>query len=177
MDRADRARMRAADVYPSYDGGFGRRSSLWVDWGSLLAPAHETSGESEIERLFREEAAIVWPTVPALVQEHWVTAGGQSYRLDFAVPSMMLAIELDGHATHSSTAAIAHDRKRQRDLEDAGWKVRRYGGQEVTRDAGAVVLDALRWAGLQERVHDCDGPEVCPRATGPWLGRRLTKSG
>lgn len=135
----------------------GFRRSRWT----AFAPTHELSGESEIERMFRQEAARTWPASPSLIPQYPVTAGGQRYRLDFAVPAMMLAIELDGHATHSSPAAIAHDRQRQRDLEDDGWKVRRYGGQEVTRDAGAVVRDALRFAGLQARAHDCDGPEVC----------------
>lgn len=105
--------------------------------------------ESEIERLFREEAARVWPADPALIREYPVTAGGQNYRLDFAVPGRMLGIELDGHATHSSPAAIASDRQRQRDLEDSGWRIRRYGGAEVMRDPAEAVADALRWAGLE----------------------------
>lgn len=106
---------------------------------------------SPIEKLFREAAARLWPDTPRLVQEHPVTAGGRSYRLDFAVTGLKKGVELDGHATHSRPEDIARNRLRQRDLEDAGWAVRRYGGQEVTRDATAVVRDVLKWCGLTER--------------------------
>jgi hypothetical protein len=106
-------------------------------------------GESEIERLFREEAARIWPAVPELVQECRVTACGSNYHLDFAIPSMMLGVELDGWETHSSPTQIAYDRRKKRDLEDAGWRVRYYGGQEVWASAGYCVRDVLRWAGLE----------------------------
>jgi hypothetical protein len=109
--------------------------------------------ESEIERLFREAVSRIWP-LPALVPQYPVTAGGENYRLDFALPSAMIGIELDGHATHSSPAAIAYDRRRKRNLEDAGWRMRYYGGQEVTRHAWWCVMDAWLWAaglGVQYR--------------------------
>ncbi|HEY1700796.1 MAG TPA: DUF559 domain-containing protein [Trebonia sp.] len=106
--------------------------------------------QSPIEVLFREAASRLWPGT--LVREHPVSAGGKSYRLDFAVPSLKKGIELDGHATHSSPGDIARDRERKRALEDAGWQVRYYGGQEVTRDADRVVRDAISWCGLKARV-------------------------
>lgn len=66
--------------------------------------------ESPVEKLFREAATTDWwPELP-LVQEHPARAGGQDYRIDFAVPDWHFGIELDGHATHSTTAAIAADR-------------------------------------------------------------------
>ena len=66
------------------------------------------------------------------------------YRLDFAHELSKTAIELDGHATHSSPDAIAYDRKRQREIEAAGWKVIRYGGKEVTSDVYRCALEAHR---------------------------------
>jgi restriction endonuclease-like protein len=113
--------------------------------------------ESEIERLFREAAELLWPADPPLVQEYEVRGldDGKAFRrLDFALPGLKMAIELDGHATHSSPDQIAADRRRQRALEDAGWKVRRYGGKEVMQDAQACVRDALKWAGLMERPRE-----------------------
>lgn len=99
-----------------------------------------------------------------------MTAGGQNYRIDFALPDARIGFELDGHATHSSTADIARDRRRQRDLEDAGWRIRRYGGAEIWHDPAGVVRDALRWAGLEPRrvrAHDCDdGSDLCPACDG-----------
>lgn len=65
-----------------------------------------------------------------------------SYRLDFALPSRKVGIELDGYRTHSSTKAIADDRKRQRWLEANGWYIIRFGGLEVFQDADGCVREA-----------------------------------
>lgn len=64
------------------------------------------------------------------------------YRIDFAYVSALIAIELDGHATHSSPAAIAADRRRQRELERLGWRFIRFGGQEVYQNADACAREA-----------------------------------
>lgn len=65
------------------------------------------------------------------------------YYVDFAYVPGQIAIELDGHATHSSPDAIAHDRKRQREIEAAGWKVIRFGGKEIYTDAYKCAKEAL----------------------------------
>jgi very-short-patch-repair endonuclease len=72
------------------------------------------------------------------------------YRLDFALPGRKIGIELDGHATHSSTKAIASDRQRQRALEASGWRIIRFGGSEVYHDATKCVREAARLAQLAE---------------------------
>lgn len=64
------------------------------------------------------------------------------YRIDFAYVSALIAIELDGHATHSSPAAIAADRRRQRELERLGWRFIRFGGQEIYQNADACAREA-----------------------------------
>jgi very-short-patch-repair endonuclease len=64
------------------------------------------------------------------------------YKLDFALPRRLIGIELDGHATHSSTAAIAADRQRQRRLEYNGWRIIRFGGAEVYADPSRCVREA-----------------------------------
>ena len=66
------------------------------------------------------------------------------YRLDFALPRIKIGIELDGHWSHSSTTAIAHDRRRQRNLEAAGWRVIRFGGREVYNDPRQCVRDTAQ---------------------------------
>lgn len=73
-----------------------------------------------------------------LEQEHPV----DRYRIDFAYVSAKIAIELDGHATHSSPAAIAADRRRQRELERLGWRFIRFGGQEIYQNADACAREA-----------------------------------
>lgn len=66
------------------------------------------------------------------------------YRVDFAHVATHTAIELDGHATHSSPDAIAYDRKRQREIEEQGWHVIRFGGKEIYSDASTAVHEAYR---------------------------------
>jgi len=61
------------------------------------------------------------------------------YRVDFAHVRTHTAIELVGQATHSTTAAIAYDCKRQREIEDMGWHVVRFGGREIFTDVEACV--------------------------------------
>src|SRR5215813_11354333 len=56
------------------------------------------------------------------------------YYVDFAHVESRFAIELDGHATHSSPKAIAQDRKRQREIEAQGWKIVRFGGLEIVQN-------------------------------------------
>lgn len=73
-----------------------------------------------------------------LTQEHQVGR----YRIDFAYVPAMMAIELDGHATHSTPSAIAADRRRQRELERLGWRFIRFGGQEVYQNADACAREA-----------------------------------
>ena len=64
------------------------------------------------------------------------------YRLDFALPGRMIGIELDGHRTHSTTQAIAADRRRQRWFEANDWYIIRFGGLEVFQDADGCVREA-----------------------------------
>jgi very-short-patch-repair endonuclease len=73
------------------------------------------------------------------------------YRLDFALPRQMIGIELDGYRTHSSTAAIAADRQRQRQLEANGWYIIRFGGLEVFQDAEGCVREAAQLAARHRR--------------------------
>jgi very-short-patch-repair endonuclease len=63
----------------------------------------------------------------------------------------MTGIELDGYRTHSSTAAIAADRQRQRHLEANGWYIIRFGGQEVFMDVEGCVREAASLAATHKR--------------------------
>ncbi len=76
--------------------------------------------------------------MPSLKQEHRIGR----YRADFAHLPSGTVIELDGHGSHSSPDAIAYDRKRQREIEQLGWHVIRFGGKEVMRDVRACVEEA-----------------------------------
>lgn len=82
------------------------------------------------------------PELDGLVPQHVTGA----YRIDFALPDRMIGIELDGFESHSSTADIARDRSRQRELELSGWRIIRFGGSEVHHDADECVRQAAHLA-------------------------------
>lgn len=67
------------------------------------------------------------PALDGLVPQHEV----RPYRLDFAVPQLMVGVEIDGRIHHSSPQAFQRDRVRQRDLEFTGWRIVRFTGREA----------------------------------------------
>lgn len=88
------------------------------------------------------------PELEGLVFQHPVLR----YRIDFALPARKIGIELDGFRNHSSTADIAKDRKRQRELEALGWYIIRFGGAEVHRDAVACAVETARLIKLARKA-------------------------
>jgi very-short-patch-repair endonuclease len=108
--------------------------------------------ESFIERrfavalLFSEQFTFVPAEGVGVVGEdrHGIVLGQQvpvaGYRLDFAMKrgegEARIAIELDGHAYHDASPDTAErDRVRDRVLTAMGWRVIRFTGREVVRDA------------------------------------------
>ena len=79
--------------------------------------------------------------LPGLVRQFHVT--GTRYHLDFALPDIMLAIEIDGHAWHSSRQQRQHDSQRDRILTGLGWKVLRFTASEVTKNADGCAKEVL----------------------------------
>lgn len=67
------------------------------------------------------------------------------YRLDFAHPSTKTAIELDGFKAHSSTRQIANDRRREREVRNAGWEFIRFGGHEIHHDVYGCVAETYQF--------------------------------
>jgi len=69
------------------------------------------------------------------------------YRVDFAVctPGLpMVAVECDGHGFHERTKEqVARDKKRDRYFQQEGWRVLRFSGSEIYKDADACVGELL----------------------------------
>ncbi|MFF5537802.1 DUF559 domain-containing protein [Streptomyces cinerochromogenes] len=76
---------------------------------------------------------------------------GGRYRIDFALPKQKIGIELDGYAWHSSPEAFTRDRARQRELELDGWRIVRFSGSEIIKDADDCVRQAAAFAASIER--------------------------
>jgi len=75
-------------------------------------------------------------------------------RVDFAWPSVRLAVEADGAGPHGLPAALHRDRIRQNNLVRAGWKLLRFTWWDVSAAPAAllrVVRDALAQAAARER--------------------------
>lgn len=72
------------------------------------------------------------------------------FEVDFAFPSAMLVVEVDGWDPHGTRQAFEDDRARDAHLVALGWSVIRVTWRQVTRDPGKVgraIGDALRRRG------------------------------
>jgi very-short-patch-repair endonuclease len=115
------------------DRANGRRGT-----GTLRRLLAETHGEPpitrrELERHFLElvrAADLPHPIVNALVQGHEV---------DFHWPARRLVVETDGRATHAHALAFDRDRRRDVDLELAGWHVLRLTWRDVVHEPERVT--------------------------------------
>src|SRR5690242_4538180 len=97
--------------------------------------------ESAIEQRFQT----IWqqhvPHIKLIAQ--YKVRGGR-YRLDFAHPSTKTAIELDGYEHHKGYRAFTADRKRDRQLQQDGWRVLHFSGEEITHQAEQCVDEVRR---------------------------------
>ena len=69
------------------------------------------------------------------------------YRLDFAIPVLSIAVEVDGADYHSTPAQKAKDARRDAFLRREGWTVIRFTGSQVYQDAercARIVAEAAQ---------------------------------
>ncbi len=99
--------------------------------------------ESPLERMFYELAVLDLHLYP----QHPVG----KYRLDFAIPDKMVAIELDGHEYHKTKYQRTHDARRDRWLYGQGWTVLRFTGTELYADLDRCIDEICGLVGV-ERV-------------------------
>ena len=81
--------------------------------------------------------------LPPYRYQHKVRIGHRNYRIDFAYPEVMLAIEVDGYRDRASFAALAYDDARGNELSLAGWTVLRYTWDRVVNAPAAVATEIL----------------------------------
>lgn len=65
------------------------------------------------------------------------------FRPDFIIREHKVAVELDGHGTHSSIEDRTRDAQRQRYLQRLGWTVLRFTGREVNENANSCVAEVV----------------------------------
>jgi very-short-patch-repair endonuclease len=96
---------------------------------------------SPLEPIF---AAIAADAGVRLAYQHQVTVDGRRYVIDFALPEIKVAIEIDGLEVHSTRAALDHDLERQNRLILAGWHLLRYTSTHLVRRRGVIRHELLR---------------------------------
>lgn len=77
------------------------------------------------------------------------------YRVDFAVPELKIAIELDSYEYHTTKYAFTNDRERQRTLEFNGWRFIRFSGAEINKKPKQCVIDTKKFIDMikKEKLH------------------------
>jgi hypothetical protein len=102
-------------------------------WSRLASALALTDGRAEsaletIVRLLLVRAGLAPETLQLRLFDH----DGRCYaRLDLAWPSRMLAVEADGREYHDRPEALYRDRRRQNELELAGWTVLRFTWDDI----------------------------------------------
>lgn len=95
----------------------------------------ESALEDELAHLVRERG------LPEPVFQFEVETPMGSVRLDAAYPDVMVGIEADGYAWHSTPDQLRRDRHRQNHLQLMGWLLLRYTHDDITHRADEVAAE------------------------------------
>lgn len=103
---------------------------------------------------------ILWVAVSAVhagaVREFENAVPGRKYRLDIAVPSARLAIEVDGWEWHGKHKGdFQRDRERQNLLTLNGWRILRFTAGKIRKDASGCL--ALIERAVRQGENHADG--------------------
>jgi very-short-patch-repair endonuclease len=115
--------------YPRHKGTRAIRAAL------SQRRAGATVTKSELEEMFLElvdSAGIARPEINAIVE---------GFEVDAVWRDVGLAVELDGRDTHGTAAAFESDRRRDRVLQVAGWRVVRITYRQLRDTPRAVIRD------------------------------------
>lgn len=104
-----------------------------------LADARSESVAETLTRL-----VLVQNNLKGFVPQYQVILGGERFRVDFAWEQEKLILEFDGELKYSGrygepTEVIRAERRREKALTNAGWRVIRVNWPMVTRDPDALV--------------------------------------
>jgi very-short-patch-repair endonuclease len=118
-------------------------------WAESQHPIDEQRAkcESPLELAFWDAYLCRKPApLDGIVAQHQVIAGGSHYRLDFALPDIKVAFEMDGFTYHGDKEAFNRDRRRDLDLKLAGWNIHRFDGDLIRNDTPKVIHIAAELA-------------------------------
>ncbi|WP_248885838.1 endonuclease domain-containing protein [Acidithiobacillus acidisediminis] len=117
-----------------------------------LVRERKTAGEKSVSPFAERLGRALEDRFPGLVQREYRPLEDRRYRIDFAFPQSMLAIEFDGYRHHGfSREGFRQGLARQNALVLAGWRVLRYTLTDVRDRMDGILADiekVLRTAGL-----------------------------
>jgi very-short-patch-repair endonuclease len=76
---------------------------------------------------------------PPVLQYEIVDRNWRTWRVDFAWPDRLVAVEYDGFDWHSSPEAFAHDRQKRAALGELGWSILSIVSDDVRRRSWDMV--------------------------------------
>ena len=133
--------------------GRGRRGATRL---RLMLQRVETGARSEAEqrmsRLLRRSMTGKWIANHPIYDD----LGRILAEIDFALPELKIAIEVDGRAHHVGHRSFERDRARQNLLVLRGWLVLRFTWEQITNDPAGVIA-AIR-AAVLHRSSGTSGP-------------------
>jgi very-short-patch-repair endonuclease len=80
-----------------------------------------------------------------------VNARLAGYEVDFLWREKLRVIEVDGHAYHSTRQATSRDRRKDDDLEAAGYRVTRFTADQILHDPEDTLARAARALGTESQ--------------------------
>ncbi len=92
---------------------------------------------SELERRFL--ALCRRECLPSPAVNQWLALAGEEMQVDFVFHGPRVVVETDGFRTHGTRQAFHRDRRRDRLLGLAGWRVIRFTWDDVTHDPEHVT--------------------------------------
>lgn len=89
--------------------------------------------------------------LPSLAFQLPVRIGSRRFFVDFGLPDVKLAIEIDDYETHGTLCGFEHDRERRNLLVLHGWTVLQFTWKQLRdepAEVAAQILQALRRLGV-----------------------------
>jgi len=105
--------------------------------GRVMFTGPEREVMRELLRL-KKDGTIKYGIYPQYEVKH----GSQAYTIDFALPQLMLGVEVDGYIFHSSDEQIADDNARDAKLASHGWTIVRFTDEEID-DKLRLVMESI----------------------------------
>jgi predicted transcriptional regulator of viral defense system len=110
----------------------GRRGGALLEAAIARFEPGGSATRSELEERFL--GLVRQAGLPEPRANHWIALPGGGVEADFAWPEHTLVVETDGHRVHGTRHAFERDRRRDRRLLLAGWRVARVTWLQVERE-------------------------------------------